>query len=85
MDLPGAVVLAQPVSDAVGISEAEMADALRVATAEAHAAGITGKAITPYLLDAIRRATGGRSLAANRALIVANAGLAGEVASRLHS
>ena len=37
------------------------------------------------LTDAIREATGGRSLAANKALIVANARLAGQVAAALSS
>ena len=45
---------------------------------------ISGKAITPFLLDAIRAATGGQSLLANRALLVANARLAAEVAAALH-
>ena len=40
-------------------------------------------AVTPFLLGKIRDATAGRSLAANVALIVANAGLAGEVAREL--
>ena len=35
--------------------------------------GIAGKAITPFLLDHLRESTGGRSLKANRSLIVANA------------
>ncbi|MDB5350699.1 MAG: putative enzyme involved in pigment biosynthesis [Planctomycetota bacterium] len=83
MRLPGAIVLAQPVPDAVAIAEAEMDAALVHTLAEAQAQGIGGKAITPFLLDAIRRVTEGRSLVANRALIVANAVLAGEVAARL--
>ena len=45
---------------------------------------IAGKAITPFLLDQIREATGGQSLRANRALLVANARLAAEVAVALH-
>ena len=60
-----------------------MESALAVATAEARARGVSGKALTPFLLDRIRASTGGLSLAANTALIVANAGLAGAVAAAL--
>jgi len=59
--------------------EAALADALGLARAR----GIAGKAVTPFLLGHLRLATGGRSLRANRSLIVANAGLAGEVAAAL--
>ena len=79
--LPGAIVLAQPVPESAALDRAEMETALAEALREAHARGITGKAVTPFLLDQIREATHGRSLIANTALIVANAGLAGAVAS----
>ena len=45
--------------------------------------GITGKAVTPYLLGAILKKTGGRSLTANIALIKNNARLAAEIAVAL--
>lgn len=78
--LPGAVMVAQPVDETLGIDRATMDAAIEGALAEAGRRGIAGKAITPFLLDAVRIATEGRSLVANRALIVANARLAGEVA-----
>ena len=81
--LPGAIVLAQTPPADLAIAGDEMESALAEAMARAEATGIAGKAITPFLLDAIRVATGGRSLAANEALIVANAGLAGAVAREL--
>lgn len=83
LHLPGAVVLARPVASSLAIAAEAMESALAGALAEAAARGVVGKAITPFLLDAVRRATGGRSLAANRALIVANARLAAEVAVEL--
>jgi len=43
--------------------------------------GITGKDVTPFLLDHFHRATHGASLAANAALIVNNADLAARIAS----
>jgi pseudouridine-5'-phosphate glycosidase len=78
--LPGAVVIAQPVPADVALDPDELERALAKALRAASASGVRGKALTPFLLGAIREATGGRALAANRALIVANARLAGEVA-----
>jgi pseudouridine-5'-phosphate glycosidase len=83
LGLPGAVVLAQPVPEADALDRAAMEAALADATAEARRAHVAGKALTPFLLDRIRRGTGGLSLRANRSLIVANARLAGEVAAAL--
>ena len=56
---------------------------VRLAWADAERDGITGQAATPYLLDYIRRATGGRSLDANVALYRNNVALAAEVAAVL--
>lgn len=81
--LPGAVVVAQPVPPGDALDPAAMAAALDAALAAAAASKIGGKAITPFLLDAIRHATGGASLAANVALIVNNARLAGAIAASI--
>ena len=83
LGLSGAVVLAQPVAADKELDRASMESALAVATTEARAQGVTGKALTPFLLDRLRTSTGGRSLAANTALIVANAALAGAIATAL--
>jgi pseudouridylate synthase len=83
LGLPGAIILAQPVPAELALPREVMEPALEVALRRAEELGITGKAITPFLLEAIRMATGGRSLAANRALIVANARLAGELSAAL--
>jgi pseudouridylate synthase len=83
LGLPGAIVLAQPAPAELALPREVMEPALEVALRRAEELGITGKAITPFLLEAIRMATGGRSLAANRALIVANARLAGELSAAL--
>jgi len=58
-------------------------DAVREALREAATAGVRGAAVTPYLLAAVERATGGRSLAANLALLEANAALAARIAVAL--
>jgi pseudouridylate synthase len=41
---------------------------------------VRGGAVTPYLLTAVERATEGRTLTANIALLEANAALAGQIA-----
>lgn len=80
LGLPGAVVLMQPVPEADAIDPGLLARAIDGAIAEARRRGISGKPLTPFLLGAVRDATGGQSLRANRSLLVANARLAGEVA-----
>jgi pseudouridine-5'-phosphate glycosidase len=44
---------------------------------------VTGAKLTPFLLSRLAELSGGRTLAANRALIVSNARLAAEVAVAL--
>jgi pseudouridine-5'-phosphate glycosidase len=83
LGLPGAIVLAQPVPDADGLDPESLRAALDDACGHARSQGITGKPLTPFLLEAIRRHTAGRSLRANRALLIANARLAAEVAVAL--
>jgi pseudouridine-5'-phosphate glycosidase len=56
---------------------------LNEALAAAAAAGVSGQAVTPYLLAHLHRESGGRTQAANRALVAQNARLAGEVAVAL--
>ena len=51
------------------------------ALAEAAAAGVHGQAVTPFVLSYLHRESGGRTLRANRDLIVGNARLAGEIAA----
>jgi pseudouridine-5'-phosphate glycosidase len=48
--------------------------------AEADARGIVGQAVTPYVLAALHDRSGGETRRVNRDLIVANAGLAAEIA-----
>jgi pseudouridine-5'-phosphate glycosidase len=84
LGLPGAVVLANPAPGSEAVDRELMETALETALHDARRRKIAGKAITPFLLDAIRQATGGQSLRANRALLIGNARLAAEVAVALH-
>jgi pseudouridine-5'-phosphate glycosidase len=74
------VVVAQPVAKDVALDAAELERTMERAVAEAAAKGVRGQSVTPYVLAAVHAATAGRSLEANRRLIVDNAGLAAEVA-----
>jgi len=77
------VLVANPVPGAQEIPAAEMAAHIDAAHRDCVAAGVTGKAVTPFLLDAILQRTGGRSLTTNIALIKNNARLAAEIAGAL--
>ena len=50
--------------------------ALQRALDDAAAAGLRGRAVTPFLLDRLRELTAGKSVFSNRALLLANARLA---------
>ena len=67
-----------PAASALGRHEVEawMAQALRSAAAE----GIRGKAVTPYLLDHLAKASHGQTLETNIALLVHNARVAAQIA-----
>jgi pseudouridine-5'-phosphate glycosidase len=58
----------------------DVADLIEEIVAEAAAAGVSGQAVTPYVLAALHDRSGGETRRVNRDLIVANAGLAGEIA-----
>ena len=58
-------------------------DAVTLALDEARHSGVRGAAVTPYLLAAVERATGGRSLRTNLGLLEENAALAGAIAVEL--
>jgi pseudouridine-5'-phosphate glycosidase len=76
-------LIANPVAAADEIPAGEISAHIEAAVAAARATGITGKHVTPFLLDRLLELTGGRSLTTNIALIKSNARLAGEVAVEL--
>ncbi len=80
---PGAIVLASPVPEAQAVSRPLMEAAIEKALEEARKCNVAGKEVTPFLLETIRQATGGQSLRANCALLVANAWIAAEIAVEL--
>ncbi|MEY2733408.1 MAG: hypothetical protein RL340_467 [Gemmatimonadota bacterium] len=80
---PGGILVVQPPPEPTALEADVVDDAVREALREAATAGVRGAAVTPYLLAAVERATGGRSLAANLALLEANAALAARIAVAL--
>lgn len=76
-------VLALPCPPEVAIPLIEFENWLEVAEAEAKATGMGGPSLTPFLLKRLAELSSGRTLTANRALVVANARLAAEVAVAL--
>lgn len=85
MGRPGALLVVQPPPAATALPRGLVDSAVAAALAGARRQGVRGAAVTPYLLAAVDRATGGRSLAANLALLEANSRLAGQVAVALQA
>lgn len=78
-------MLSTPVPQAAAMPSEEIEALTRQALAEAQAQGITGKAVTPFLLARIKALTGGRSLATNIALVKHNAEAGARLAIALAS
>ena len=72
----GGILLARPPDESLDDVEPLIEEALR----EAREQGVSGQAVTPFVLSFLHERSGGRTLAANRALIAQNAQLAAEVA-----
>lgn len=83
LGLPGGQLIANPIPLADEIPYDEIAPIITRAIDVADAQGITGKALTPFLLDRIHQLTGGRSLEANISLVRNNARLAAKIANRI--
>jgi len=77
---PAALLVANPLHPDRQLDPELHARALEDALAAARREGISGKAVTPFVLDAFERATEGRSVDVNVELVLANARLAAEIA-----
>lgn len=80
LGLEGGQLVANPIPAADEIAAAILEPIITEAQAEAVAAGIRGKAVTPFLLQRIFEITQGRSLEANIALVRNNARLGAKIA-----
>jgi pseudouridylate synthase len=83
LGLGGSILLCVPVPAASAVPADDIRAAIDRAVKEADAAGISGPAVTPWLLGRVAELTSGASVRANTALIVNNAGVAGAVATLL--
>ncbi|MGP2492682.1 pseudouridine-5'-phosphate glycosidase [Mesorhizobium sp. PUT5] len=83
LGLQGGMLVANPVPVADEIPSAEMAGYIADAQKAAATGGVSGKAVTPFLLGKILELTGGRSLKTNIALVENNARLAARIAGAL--
>ncbi|SFM11147.1 pseudouridine-5'-phosphate glycosidase [Rugamonas rubra] len=80
LGLKGGVVVSNPVPAAAAMPKEEIDRITEQALAEADAGGVTGKAVTPFLLGRIKQLTDGRSLATNIALVMHNAAVGAALA-----
>ena len=83
--LNGGVLIANPVPRADQIDPLKIEVAITDALSLADEQSISGKALTPFLLDQIRQITDGTSLNANKALVRNNATLAADIAVAMTS
>lgn len=77
---PTGMLLCVPCPEESALPASEVEDAIAQAVREAEEQGIRGKAVTPFLLARVAELTGGRSKAANLALLRNNARVAAAVA-----
>jgi pseudouridine-5'-phosphate glycosidase len=84
LGLRGGVVVSNPVPAAFAMPKEEIDRITEQALAEAGERGVTGKAVTPFLLDRIKQLTEGRSLVTNIALVKHNAAVGAQLALALH-
>ncbi|MEQ6247989.1 pseudouridine-5'-phosphate glycosidase [Sulfitobacter sp. HNIBRBA3233] len=83
LGLPGGQLVANPIPQDAEIPSEDLLPIIAQAQSDANRAGISGKAVTPYLLQRIFELTQGRSLDANIALVRNNAQLAARIALEL--
>jgi pseudouridylate synthase len=83
LGLEAAVLVANPIPEGEQLDPVVHDRVLAEALRAADDAGVTGHDTTPFLLDHVQRATGGRSLEVNLAVYRGNARLGAEIAREL--
>lgn len=83
LGLPGGQLIANPIPADAEISAETLGPIIAQATSEADVQGVTGKSVTPFLLQRIFELTNGKSLDANIQLVLNNARLAAAIAHEL--
>ncbi len=83
LNLGGGLLVTVPVPAGDEWPAEEAQEVINQAIADAQAAGVTGKAVTPYLLGRVSELSGGRSKKANIALLLNNARVAAQISRAL--
>jgi len=83
LGMGGGTVIANPIPERYALDTGEVDGWIAAALASANAAGVHGKAVTPYLLARIHELSGGRSEEANKQLVYNNVRLAAQIARAL--
>lgn len=83
LGLAGGQLVANPVPEADEIPAERLSPLIDAALTKAADQGVTGKAVTPFLLGEIVEATKGQSLKTNIALLLNNCRLAAEIAKAM--
>ena len=79
----GGLLFVQPPPEELALDAGEVEGWIADALVQAEATGVHGAAMTPFVLAAVARASGGRALQANIGLIINNARTAGAIAVAL--
>lgn len=79
LHLAGGVLVCQPLPAEEALDNASLEAAIQSTLRDAASQNIKGRAVTPFLLSALSKATEGRSLKANRVLLENNATLAASI------
>ncbi|XP_044049278.1 pseudouridine-5'-phosphate glycosidase isoform X4 [Siniperca chuatsi] len=83
LGLQSGVLLAVPVPEEHAAAGEQIEEAIQAAVTEASAKGITGRDVTPFILQKVNELTKGKSLEANIALIHNNAKVGSQIACAL--
>jgi pseudouridine-5'-phosphate glycosidase len=83
LDLGGGVVVANPIPAEHEVPAGDLERWIETALADANAAGVHGKDVTPFLLARIHDLSGGASEEANKELVYSNVAVAARIAREL--
>ncbi|GAA0106266.1 pseudouridine-5'-phosphate glycosidase [Paraclostridium sordellii] len=85
LDLKGGMVIGNPIPESFEMDYDTINNAIETSLKEADENNITGKKVTPFLLDKVKTITAGKSLEANIELVYNNAKVAAQIAKDLSS
>uniref|UniRef100_A0A671SUY8 Zgc:136858 n=1 Tax=Sinocyclocheilus anshuiensis TaxID=1608454 RepID=A0A671SUY8_9TELE len=83
LGLQSGLLLAVPIPEEHAATGQQIEDAIQTAVTEASSKGVTGRDVTPFILQRVTELTEGKSLQANRALIHNNAKVGSRIACAL--